>query len=501
MNNDQTPHGPGDQFHPDTPAPTPNTPVTNQPQTPQQPRPYSPANPVTPPTQAPTFGGDPNVGGSPVQIGPKKSRKPLFAMGGSFAIVALAAAFYFFSYLPNTPENIYRRGMASIGVGLEELIENDTLQASQATEFDGSFNMTSPTEVNATMDGSFALTGDGEFALDVKWDQYNPMLDMSYSFIDENYPKIYFRFDGVKEIVDDSFGPGSFDQIAGNRNLEGVWWLIDYKELVDQGFLTESELQEELAQAEAENSITTEDQIALTRAVIDASSTYLFTSDTDMMVLERVEDLGTEDYEGVESQKYLVQINKENLKSYLKAVRDNVHDTGVLQKLDEDVDLKEEISDEDIDTWVDDLDFSEIRMEAWVGLDNKVLRNLRFTSVNEDERDNGYVDVSLLLDGDNLDRIPLRFRIAGDDETSSGNIDVLWTTDVRANTTEFKVDANIDYKNEFESDVVFDMTLNARGLAQAPAYEIPTPSQSLIQLFNEASRDIEQVLGISTTTF
>lgn len=410
-------------------------------------------------------------------------------------MVILAAAFYFFSYLPNTPENVYRRGMASVGVGLEELVTNDTIQPSKATEFSGTLTMTEPTEVTANISGSSAVEGDGEFTIDVAWDRYNPTVDFSVATPGSGYPQVFFRFDGVREVVDDNLGPGTFNQLAPGQQLENVWWLIDFEEFINQGFLTQQEADELLA--ENQTSVTTDDYVALTEAAINASKDHLFTADTDKMVLQRIEDRGTEDFEGVESRKYLAEINRENLKAYLKSLRDNIAATGVLEKIDPNLDLNELMPDSDIDAFADEFDLEGVEIEVWVGLDNKVLRNIRFTETES----GAYFEASLLLENDNLDRIPLRFRAAGEDDQVSSRFDLNWIADVPSNTFEYGLDIDVQDRDPNGLNVVLDMQLKFEGLAEAPAYEIPAPSRSFLELLDSSVQNASQVLGISTDEF
>ena len=90
-------------------------------------------------------------------------KKMFVGLGAGFASLILAGGYFVFMFLPNTPENIYRRGMASIGVGLEELAVQSIDTNSQATEFSGTFNSISPdgtdTVIRAPSAASQGATG------------------------------------------------------------------------------------------------------------------------------------------------------------------------------------------------------------------------------------------------------------------------------------------------------------------------------------------------------
>ncbi|MDX1766160.1 MAG: hypothetical protein R3313_04380, partial [Candidatus Saccharimonadales bacterium] len=288
---------------------------------------------------------------------------------------------------------------------------------------------------------------------------------------------------------------GAFDQLTGGRQLENIWWLLDYEELVNEGFISQSELDELVDEAASQEQITTEDYIAVTRALIDVSNDYLFTADSDNMVLQRAENLGTEDYEGVSSEKYLVEVNEENLKSYLKAARDKIDQTGIWNKVFPDSSFKDQVSDDDIDKMVDDMNFDGVKIEAWISLDNKVLRNLRFTPLDMDDT---YLDLSLLLEGTDLNRIPLRLRYVSDNDEGDGVAELNWITDVAANTAEYNFSVSVDDPNPNGTDVEMDFKMVSKGLAKAPAYEKPAPTQSFIKLLIDVSEDLQEVLGVST---
>jgi hypothetical protein len=351
-------------------------------------------------------------------------------------------------------------------------------------------------QASANFDGTTGLSGNGNLNVDVQWGEYNPKINTVYSVLAEEYPQLFFRVDGVEPIVNDFFGEGTFNQIAPGEELENVWWLVDFSELVESGFVSQVELDELVAENDTSNSITSDDYIAITQALTRASNEYIFTSETENMVLQWTEDLGTEEFEGVESRKYSVDINKANLEKYLLAVRDNIDATGVLQKVDEETNLSESITNEDIKESVADLDFSEVNIEAWVGLDNKVLRNLRFSPT--DTTGEEYIELSLLLDGTDLDTIPIRMRTVNKDEDNNAQVDIQWNTNVADNISEFSVDASIDYTEPTAEDVLFEGKITVTGLAEEPAVEIPAGSKSFIELLNRTFSNAQQVLGITS---
>ena len=413
----------------------------------------------------------------------KKSRGRFVGFAGIIGVLVLGVAYYTFMYLPNTPENVYRRGIASIGVGLDQLIEDQTFNPTNTNTMEGSFTMSSPFELSVDFDGTSTVSGDGDFSVNAQWDQYDPGFEAYYTLLDSQYPELYFKLSGVEPLINDFLGADFLAMWAEDESLEDIWWQLNFEELTSLGLISEEELEELTIQQDT--TITATDYQKLMQAFINASNQHLFTANVDDMVLQRVEDLGTEEYEGVASNKYLVEVNRQNLKSYLMLLRDEVVASGVVEKVLPEYNLQDSLSDSMIGEAVDGLVLDDVRIEAWVGLNNKVLRNIRFTPTENDSANN-YLDVSLLLDDANLDVIPLRIKAVQDDEHTKGHMTLNLISNLADNSFEIVVDLDSDAKSEFYDDYRMAMNVKMTGLDEAPLFEQPINARSFIDfLFDE----------------
>ncbi len=461
----------------------------NHDQQPTTPQPIEPVpqqaqmqQPMYPPQQ-PYFPADPQQGYGYAPVQPKQSKLKFALLGVGLALLLAVSggSYYAFAYLPNTPENVWRRGMASIGVGLTELNESDMLKTSAATKSEGTFTMTKPIEMTAKVDATSTTEGEGTFGMEVTYDKYNPKIEAYSNLLDGDDPQLFFKFSNVEPLLNDFVGEDTMQTWFGSEGMDGTWWLLSFNEMVERGYIDQAELDKMLSDAEG-GDITADDYTKVAQAMINASNKYIFTSEEADMVFQRKDYLGEEAYENVMSKKYRVEVNRENLKKYLMTLRDEIDATGVPKKVSTEFDLKAEISDAEINTFVDELELDKVQIDGWVSSSNKVLRNLRFASTEEGE--NVYIDVSLLLDDTNLERIPMRILIKGDDKEASGEVTLRWTADFTKNMSEFLLNGDIDFKDEASSDVAFSGSLTFTGLDEAPAFEKPATTKSVIEFLD-----------------
>ena len=325
-------------------------------------------------------------------------------------ILAIVAYVLFFVYLPNTPENRYRRGLGSVGVGMQYLVDNGFLDDIASTKYKGEIVYNYESDdlnlgVKIDIDGAYD-TESALFNMSVSADgsdqeeSYNTSGDVEIRFLagDESAaPRLFFKFSDltfptqIEEEVDEELTQ-TLDEI------EGVWWLLDFQELLDEGTFTDEDAQsldlsQQLSQQELE-------QFFL--VAIDALREYVFTDDVDKMVFQMDENLGEEDFNGVPSHKYSVTINEDNLEAYITQLRDEFIKTDYWQKInkDSDIDLEEELSDLDIKEIVEE--FSEnTKVEVWVDDETGVLRNLRISDGDKESGSFGsYFDFGVSVEDD-----------------------------------------------------------------------------------------------------
>lgn len=354
----------------------------------------------------------------------KRSRKLVWMSAGGlvFLFVIAAILYIVFAYLPQTPENRYRRGLGSVGAGLQTLSEGEFLDVISSTSYKG--------QLTAEVRGPDSLTGQ-VFSSDITVSQSgqygdagiidNLDLNVNYDtgegdrgtisgkmetrFLvgqDGSAPKLFLKFsdivlpDDLKNILSllDSSGEYDLDEI------DGTWYLLDFQKLVDSGDISS----DELAELNLDDAFHQDDFQEMYLIFVDSLREYFFTAETDKMVLQMDELLGEEDFKGTQSLKYSVDVNKANLRAYLKKLRSDLAEAEFVKKLsasDPDFDLSEELlDDEAIDEFVDE--FAKLNYEIWVDKDTGVMRNLRIMEVDKESSSYGsYFDFGISLRDDN----------------------------------------------------------------------------------------------------
>ena len=478
------------------PNPPLSPPQQNQPQQTPPPPQIQPSPQIQPQQNQPVTPSQMGVP-TPGNLAGQKSKKMpiIFGAIGLVLLLTVATSYYLFAYLPNTPENVWRRGLASIGVGLEELSarSEESAQSSTSTEISGTLNVEEPLKLTSKMTGEFSITGNAQLNMDLEYNGAKSSLDLIAKAGETlSTPEaIFLKFSGIDDLISAAIGEDINVKDIFGQEVQDIWWEADS----EQFGLDDNTENNDLTQFSAD------DSIAIQKAVLEATNEYFFTADTEKMTLEMIEDLGVEDFDGVESRKYLVTINQQRLKDYLATTRDKLAATGVLERLAPDYDIQESLSNANIHDIVEDLDLSDTRIEAWVGLNNKVLRNVRFTPL-EDTTNENYVEFSILLDDTNIDKIPIRARIKSDGTTTAepsvGEFESTLTLDTVNNSFSLDISMSLNDDGLPGTDkMVFDANLTMKSSSTEPAIEVPQDAKSLRNLFPGAPNIVE-VLGINT---
>ena len=344
--------------------------------------------------------------------------KLVFWIVGALGVLALlggVAAYIFLVYLPGTTENRYRTGFESVGQGMDYLVEeSDIIEQISSTSYSGEMELefsdewTGDFEVNVSVDGeydtqnaSFVLEADGSMTdrLGVGSETYEASGKVDLRFLGPTVaktPRFYFKLSELKL-------PTQFDEYFEGSEAEwqDVWWLLDLQELIDEGALTD----EDLEGIDLQKQLTQEDYEELTLILISNLREYIFTSETDKMVFQMDELLGQEAFKGVQTHKYSVTVSEQNLQDLVVSMRDDFAASSVWQKFSEELDLEESgeedslfMSDEEIQELA--VEFSEnIKVEVWIDSESRVLRNLRFSDADPKSSSHGsYLDFGIILE-------------------------------------------------------------------------------------------------------
>ncbi len=335
-----------------------------------------------------------------------------------FGIFAFASAGAYFGYiLPNKPENIWKTSLNRSSKLFEKIISIDEGQDLKGYSIKGSVALSSEL-MSADMNIDFkTYESEGQGTMDIG--ASGQRINFEFKGLDvenSDAPDIYMKVNGIK-------GLGSFfGEDVGNRvdALDSQWLVIDHT-------LFEQYTKEYAKNFTQEEQVSEEEAREIIKKISVVNNEYLFTTDEQKAVFNVVENVGKEEYEGKNSYKFKVSVNKEHLKAYTEQLKTALQDTKLQKLLGEEYDSFFDEAIKEIEN-INESDTAEV----WVDMSTKLIRNVRFTN----EQDKGeYVDVSLLYEGG--DEFPLRIKGVSDD----GEAAFTFAVNTKDQSAEIKIDA------------------------------------------------------------
>lgn len=454
-----------------------------------QPTPAS--EPIQPPVpqnanqvQQPIAPPQPQGFDDPTSVKKSEARKFSAVFVGIAAVVILlfgSAAAYFGYFVPNKPENIWKSALSNSAKGFDALVDDAKEQQDvKGATVVGSFSLSGQgLSGDANINGEFyEKQGQGSIDVGFSGARYNAEI-RAIEAENADYPDLYVKVDGIKGLGSLlGAGLGSNDLGTLVDELDGQWVFIDHT-AVDQAV---KQLESASAQDETPE-ISNEDVIKMAEKIADVNERYLFSSDESTAVLNVTEELGKEDYEGRSSYKFRVGVNKDNLKKYITALKEELKDTKLFELLGEDYDKTFDSAIDDIDSG----DIDESNAEVWVDMSTKLIRNVRFV---EDDNQNNVFDISLLYEGG--DAYPFRFKFHDDE----AKMDAEFTLTINSTTDE--VEFAVDVSSE-EGDVDVKGSIKVTPKNDAVDVQKPSDAKSITEIVGSFYGAINQDPGITGT--
>lgn len=401
---------------------------------------------------------------------PKKKRfeRKTILIGLAILLIGGSAAAFFGYYLPNRPENVWRRALANTADGYDRMVEygesnkdikgikaKGTLKAEGAMAADGSFEAVSY-EGKSKSTSTFGFAGV----------RYN-LETITTVPEGATSPDMYFRLTGVKGIGS-LFADSPYANVgAVIEGLDNQWVFIDHT-FFDQLLVSGGNNQEA--------TFDQNDIFGIARAVGEVNREYLFSAKEDKRVFTIVQQVGKEERAGRSVYHYVVGYDKENLKQYVKALKDKLKETKVKdlaevsgRTYDEYFDIEEMLEK------IDKLEESE-SADVWVDMKTKLVRVARFTS--KDNKEN-YVELKMPYNGgdeypfilftNSVDDAPstteIGFRINTSKNTAKLNLDSV--TSGEGQDQKIKVAVNFEPNNEPVEVIIPDSTRSILELISA----------------------------------
>lgn len=457
-----------------TQQPTSSQPMPQTQPQPPQPLPQSQAN-IAQPTQqpwSPQTGQVPPVGGIASGVvggstgvnyeNPKRKKQLLILAGAVIFVLLLLVGFVFGYYIPNKPENVFKKGITNTGKAIEYVADkytaDDQLAKLEKSEFKSDiYAKFQDGEYNGSLNGVFdsrRLTTDLKFESKSDSGKEDLTLKAKAELPEKStYPNVFLQLDGSLVGWLDFFAPGA-------SAYKGEWISIDseyFQELAAQAAQTDTELN---SNKNNEN-ITREDVAELAKTLSGVSNEFIFSSDPQKAVLENRAFIGKEKEDDVSTYHYEVGVNKDNLKAYCKELYGRVFDLNIAKKIEPDDEAREKSKQSALESCDKDTEESlkdDPTFDMWIDKSNKVIYKARFSYKEDDKeltkagayKDSGdttYTDFGQkYLGGDNLS-----FFIAG--HSDKGKSDWRFNYEVNGKDITTKGDFNFKSEGDFAAEI------------------------------------------------
>lgn len=432
-----------DMQQPSVTANAPKEPVANT--TPA----FNPAVPPlpTPPTQV-AVGGDMTSTPSPstgsVVSSPKRSGKkrklllPLVA--AAVLLLGGSAGAYFGIVVPNKPENVWETAMSNTAKGYDKLVSYTESQQDK-TSFKSDLDFKVEAE-GVVVDGSGFMESDSEdMKADIDINAFGEKigLEMAGNIPSEGSGQtVYVKLSNLPALLD-KLGATEFVPIADMINDK--WYVIDESTMSSLGLPIETD-------TEAEVAYSPEDAAELMNAIGSVSKEYLFTTDESKAAFRVAEFVGKETVEGRGMYHYKVSANKENLKTFVTRLEEELKKTAYAENL-----RAEGLSLDGLVKSVDDIS-DEDTVDVWVDSATKLIRTVR---ISDKDNDKNYVDFGLKYTGG--DEFPFFVDYNGEVDGTAGTANMTYTLNTATDKSSLVIKVDTTGENAFSASATMNFEL------------------------------------------
>jgi hypothetical protein len=431
-------------------------------------QPVSPQPTVEPPSSPQSLTPPPTFSNQPASVQPpRKSRKKRWLLVAIIALVILlggSAAAYFGYYLPNQPDQVWKKAMSNSATGYDKLVEYYETGGSdsQKGSIKGNYKIE---ESGSVIDGS----------METKFDAVNSTtkLDAGFSGVRLNaevltnvpegskYPDVYAKVSGLKGI-DGVLGGEAGGMGAFLSELDGQWYVVDHTFFDQMSGATDN-----LDNSSPASAPSKEDVKAVAEAFGRVNREYIFTDNPNKAVIVRKQDVGKEKLGDRDTYHYKVSYNKENLKAYANALKDALKDTK----------LKDYLKDSDFDQLTSAIEglSGQGEADAWVDMETKLIRQVRFP---DSENQGSYVDVALNYNGGS--EYPFVTTWVSGEENNQGKTTIGVTLNTETDEIKFSVNGEGE---ENGKPLKFNLDATMTPTDEAVEFKKPENTKSLLEVF------------------
>ena len=453
---------------------------------PQEPTLITPTQ--TTPQEQPQVNPNPiatNVGPQPVESSkPRFSKSKWFlpAMLAGFLVLGGGAAAYL-TVFKKSPESAWKSALANTANGIEKYIENSYNSDQKGFKIEGNFKVSSPIAVDGSVEGQWQESN-GVMKANVGASGARINTELRTIGDPGATPDLYLKVDGL-EGVDDliaSFGgpaQSGYSELLGSINDQ--WFFIDHT-LIDQYTAT--------AESTTQSAITEEDAKEVTNKVMVVLKDRMFSTQEDKAVFTIAETMGKEDFEGTSSFKMRVQVDKENLKEFVTALKDSIKDTKAEELLkagNPDATLEEVLEFDDLLKSIESTDLSKATADVWVEANGGFIRNVRIYP-EEGSKDTNYLDFGMNYKGGDI--FPFQIKATIEDESMKGT--TTFSLDVNQSNGDTELSFGVDLTSD-GAPIKAEGKLSIKGSSDEVKVEKPENTKNIFELLG----GFQQSLGLS----
>lgn len=398
-----------------------------------------------------------------------------FVIGGSSAA--------YIQYIHNSPEKIWERALSSTSQGLDKLIELNQRDRKSGSKIDASFTVTSPVLLEGTMSGQwYESDGSATMSLNAIGLRMNGEVR---SVTDENsdIPSLYMNISGLDtiEALLSLAGPEYKGIARGLSEIDGEWYTVD-KSLLSQLIF---------GITPSGGNLSNEDLNDMISSLFTALRDTMFSADPDNRMFTVLEEVGTEDFEGTETYRYVVGLHEENTRKFISTFADSLESTGAFDYLGVGEYLDRQSFIDSMNQALDRIDTSKATADVWVESGGAYIRNIRMYP-DENNRQNNYIDFGIPYEKG--DSIPFVMRMVSKDGLDEQ--DITLGIDIDQNNSDTRLWANIAMLSD-SLNVVASGEVAVQSSDEQVSVDKPESSQSIYNLFDVFNESFTSLISPS----
>ena len=387
----------------------------------------------------------------------------------------------------NSPEKIWEKALSTTAEGFDEIVTIAQTEPKSGAVISGDFRISGPLEATGAVEGAWQGSN---LELQANVNASGIVLDTEVRAIgsDDNAPDIFLKINGLDTI--DQLASLFGGESGGLSDVNDTWFRVpssDIQSLLDSAVQSTPVNQEEVE-------LTQQDLVDIVEASSSVFRDRLFTADESQAVVVVDESLGEEVFDGVDTQKYRVKVQQEQLKLFVTELKDALKATklnDVLLQGSPDGQTFEEALDFDrLIEEIENGDYANASAEVWVDAKRKFIRNIRITDRSEESESAQRLDLSLNYDGGDV----FPFAVTVTDETPENPLSASLKFGYNRETT--GVDLGLSLEAELEGvPTVVDANLTVTPSDNEVNVEVPEGAQNYTDLL-ESLGFSEEILGL-----